>query len=180
MALRDPVTVLVQLLSGGRVRRAVRDTERLVPQGEQGYCPLCAERCTQGKQFAQHLARAHAHKPPWTFFAGPNSQCPACLIQYSSRIRLVAHLAGKTSSGNACFSHLVLSKSVPYTLVEVSRFEEEQNEEAKALKARGRSGNTATKAWHRVPGPKLPLLTGTLPAAAMQPELLPLARRQAA
>ena len=143
-------------------------------------CPLCFDGVVQGKTFSQHLVRVHQHKPPWVAFASDNARCPACLVQFSSRIRLVAHLAGKTSSGNACYCHLVLSKSAPYEAVDVFRFEENQNEEAIALNARGRSGNTATKAWYRVPGPKLPLLTGTLPAAAMQPVLLPLATRRAA
>jgi len=145
-----------------------------VAQRQQGRCPLCGVVCRQGKGFSQHLIRDHDVRPRWRVFAGESAKCTACLMVFSTRVRLMAHLAGKGSKGNACFRHLVLTNAPQYTPDEVRYFENKQNEVAKALKRKGRSANTTTQVCYRLSGPMQTLQDGPLPPAWRAPTLLPL------
>ena len=154
-----------KLWTGRICRQIERFAEISIPRDEcpnkRWKCNLCCDTFDSKKALSVHARRKHQYRTILKYFV-LGDECLACGKKFFSRCRLLAHVGHShqcKDSYLACF--------VPASEEDVQQVEQEEREQARALKQQGWHPTKAFLPMTRVHGPMLPE-SGTDGAAAMK------------
>ena len=143
------------------------ESNQLVMVGGKLKCPRCSALCKNKTGLTTHAVKVHNFVAPEARYAW-GAVCPSCLRDFGSRIRLMAHLAGRKSTGTRCFFQIVLSGQEPMSDDVLAMFQEQDTAERRALLKAGRAVKTATVPCFRAVGPLPDPLMGPLPMGTLR------------
>jgi hypothetical protein len=126
-------------------------------------CIHCPYTCKPGQAMCAHMTRLHNYRSPEHKFAFINGGCRSCLRQFTTKPRLLAHLAGRKSQGSACFRNLVITNATVVTDAQQLEIQYETAQLARRQRAAGRALRATTIPVHSLPGPKPEPVHGPLP-----------------
>ena len=154
-----------KLWTGRICRQIERFAEISIPRDEcpnkRWKCNLCCDTFDSKKALSVHARHKHQYRTILKYFV-LGDECLACGKKFFSRCRLLAHVGHShqcKDSYLACF--------VPASEEDVQQVEQEEREQARALKQQGWHPTKAFLPMTRVHGPMLPE-SGTDGAAAMK------------
>jgi len=133
------------------------------PPADEGQwkCNLCAASFGSKKALAVHARHKHQYRTMLKYYV-LGDECLACGKKFFSRVRLLAHVGASQTCKDAYYACFV-----PAAEEVVEKIEDDEREQARALRAQGWKASKAFLPVTRISGPLLPG-SGTEGAASMK------------